>query len=179
MKLTVLTIMLLMGANSTFSQEYYGQSAALKNIIDVNITKTGPYLGVQRGKYTIIEIGGERQWKRVRFKAPKTHAAHMGFNYNIKYNVLGYDVGYWLKPNRIGLTYGGTIFYRTDFISSRLGFAPVLGFKFMWFHLQTGYHFMSRLKSVFETNTFFVSLRVGIINDRDIDIKRKKFKFEK
>lgn len=175
----IISLLILMFSINLYAQELPGGMGYNRKIIEINVKKTGPYLGIQRGEYTVLEIGGERQWKQVRFRSPKTHAAHMGFNYNFKCNVLGYDIGYWLKPHRIGLTYGANIFYRTDFISSGLGLAPVIGFKFMWFHLQTGCHFMSRPKSGFETNTFFISLRAGLINDRDVKIKRDKFDFEK
>ena len=152
-----------------------------KPLIEIknNVVKTGPYFGLQKGKYLAAEFGAERIWKIGGLLARQMHAAHMGFNYNFKYNVLGYDIGYWLKPNKFGLTYGANLFLRTDFDNSKLGVAPVLGFKVMWFHLQTGYHFMPR-PELFETNTFFISLRFGIISDRDRDfdikINRKKKK---
>jgi hypothetical protein len=144
-----------------------------KPLIDIRVKKSGPYFGLQRGKFWFPEVGVERQWKKVRLGTTMTHAGHMGFSYNLKYNVLGYDIGYWIKPHRIGLTYGGNLFYRTDFVSDRIGVAPVVGFKFWLLHFQTGYNFMARRKS-FNSNTFFVSLRIGIINERDIEFKRKK-----
>ena len=150
-----------------------------KPLVEISVKKSGPYLGLQRGKYTVLEIGAERQWKQIRLKNPHTHAAHLGFNYNFKYNILGYDMGYWFKTNRLGLTYGGNIFMRTNFTHTRVGIAPVIGYKIWLLHLQTGYHFMPRLPENFETNRFFVSLRIGIINERDVDFdwrKRKKKK---
>jgi len=144
-------------------------------LVEISVKKSGPYLGIQRGKYTVPEIGVERQWKQVRLKNPHTHAAHLGFNYNIKYNILGYDMGYWFKTNRLGLTYGGNLFFRTNFDESRVGIAPVIGYKVWLLHFQTGYHFMPRLpEENFETNRFFVSLRIGIINERDVDFEWRK-----
>ena len=69
-----------------------------------------------------------------------------------------------------------TCFFRTNFDRSKVGIAPVVGFKFWLLHVQTGYHFMTRSESplTFETNKFFISARIGIINDRDIDLKRRK-----
>jgi hypothetical protein len=142
--------------------------------MDITIRKSGPYIGLQRGKYTVLEIGGEMQWKQVKLKSAVTHAVHAGFNYNFKYNVLGYDLGYWVKPSRLGLTYGGNLVLRTDFDENRLGFAPVLGYKLFGFHLQTGYHFLSRASQFTETNGFFVSLRFVLINNRDVDVDRNK-----
>lgn len=138
---------------------------------DVLLIKTGPYLGLQQGKFLVPEFGVERQWQQIKLKSPATHAAHMGFNYNLKYKVLGYDLGYWFKTHRIGLTYGANISLRTDFESTSVGLTPVLGFKVWQFHFQTGYHFLTRPAVAFETNKFFVSARFVLINDREI--KRK------
>lgn len=144
-----------------------------KRLLDMslNVTKTGPYFGLQQGKYLVPEIGVERQWKKIQLLEANTHAVHMGFNYNLKYKVLGYDVGYWWKPSRLGLTYGGNIFFRTDFDRSKIGIAPVLGYKIWMLHIQTGFHLMPRPRD-FETNTFFISVRIGLINDRDMKMKR-------
>lgn len=144
-----------------------------KRLIDasLNVIKTGPYIGLQQGRYMALEFGAERQWRKIQLLKAQTHAGHMGFNYNFRYNVLGYDVGYWYRPSRLGLTYGGNLFFRTDFDNSKVGFAPVIGYKFLLMHLQTGFQFMPR-PNEFETNTFFISLRIGIINDRDFELKR-------
>ncbi len=140
-------------------------------LFEVNVTKTGPYLGIQRGKYTVAAAGVERQWKRITLRTAQTHAAHTGFNYNFRHNVLGFDLGYWFKPNRIGLTYGGNLFMRTNFDETRVGLAPVIGFKFWIAHLQAGYHFMAPIQDDFRTNQFFVSLRIGLITDRDRELE--------
>lgn len=142
-----------------------------KPLLDIRSVKTGPYVGIQKGKYTILEIGGTRQWKRIKFVNPIVHAASVGMNYNFKHNVLGIDAGYWIRPHRLGFTYGGTLFYRTDFTYNKIGIAPVIGFKIWLAHLQVGYHIMDSPQD-FETNTLFISLRLGWINDRDIDWKR-------
>jgi len=116
-------------------------------LMDIKVRKSGPYVGIQRGKYTILELGAEMQWKQL---------------------------GYWIKPSRLGLTYGGNLVMRTDFNENRVGFAPVVGYKLVGFHLQTGYHFLSRSAYFTETNGFFISLRFVLINNRDIDVDRKK-----
>jgi hypothetical protein len=138
--------------------------------------KSGPYFGLQRGAYTVLELGVERQWKQVKIKTSETQALHMGFNYNFKYNVLGYDFGYWIKPSRIGLTYGGNFVFRTNFDESRVGLAPVVGYKLFGFHLQTGYHLLTPATYFIETNRFFVSLRFVWINQREIVNNNKKHK---
>jgi len=147
-----------------------------KKLIDITIVKSGPYFGLQRGAYTVLELGVERQWKQVKIKTSETQALHMGFNYNFKYNVLGYDFGYWIKPSRIGLTYGGNFVFRTNFDESRVGLAPVVGYKLFGFHLQTGYHLLTPATYFIETNRFFVSLRFVWINQREIVNNNKKHK---
>lgn len=144
-----------------------------KPLVKVKVKKSGPYIGVQRGKYTVGEVGVEHQWKRMKLSNSFTQAVHFGVNYNLYKNVMGYDLGYWVKPHRIGLTYGANVFLRTDFDRTKVGIAPVLGFKFWLLHAQTGYHFMDSARDL-QTNTFFISLKIGIINERDVDIKRRK-----
>ena len=136
---------------------------------EINIRKSGPYFGLQRGLYLVPEFGGELQWKKVKLLNPITNALHVGFNYNFKYNILGYDMGYWFKTGRLNLTYGANLVYRTDFTYDKIGFAPVLGFKFTQFHLQTGYHFLTPTHPSINTNKFFVSLKFVFINNRDVN----------
>jgi hypothetical protein len=165
------------------SQIAFGQSLMMDNLVNtsamklelptITVIKSGPYFGLQKGLYNVLEFGMEGQYKRVKFVKPVTHAGHMGFNYNFKRNVLGYDVGYWFKLGRLNLTYGANLVYRSNFTQNRLGFAPVIGYKIWQFHLQTGYHFIGNVPDDFETNRLFISLRFVMINSRDIDIERK------
>ena len=142
--------------------------------LDVSVSKSGPYFGLQRGEYLILELGVEQQWKKIKLKTAKTQALSTGFNYNFKYNVLGYDAGYWIKPSRVGLTYGANVIFRTNFDENRVGIAPVVGYKLYGFHLQTGYHFLTPASNFDETNRFFISLRFILINDRDTDYLKKR-----
>lgn len=146
------------------------------NIKKVNVTKSGPYIGVQRGKFMVLEIGGEKQWKRVTWKKPKTHALRLGANYNFLENIIGYDVGYWFKLGRLDLTYGANIVCRTDFDDFRFGVAPVIGYKLQQFHLQTGYHFLSDPQYDFPTNTLFISIRYVMINESKWNVSRNQKK---
>lgn len=179
MLIRLLTILFILGNSSVFAQKSMMNTAFVrKPLIDIRVKKTGPYIGWQQGKYGALEFGGERQWKQIKLKDPITHAAHMGFNYNFKHNLLGYDIGYWVKPHRVSLTYGANLFLRTDFDQTKLGVAPVIGFKFWLLHLQTGYQIMNRPGEL-ETNTFFIALRLGIINDRQVEWNRDKKKKRK
>lgn len=141
---------------------------------ELKIRRSGPYVGLQAGKYYVLELGVEMQWNRVKLVKPITHAIHTGFNYNFFNNVLGYDAGYWCKVGRMNLTYGGNLTFRTDFDNSALGLSPVVGFKFWQLHLQTGYNFMGKTGREMETNTFFVSLRYVFIQNRDWKWKKKE-----
>jgi len=148
--------------------------------ISFQYKKLGPSFGYERGRYNFFEIGGEFRWKKIQLKNSFTQALHAGFNYNFWGNVLGFDAGYWIKPQRIGLTYGADALFKTDFTNSRPGFAPVLGYQFLWLHLQTGYAFYPSRIATMEINTFFIRLRVMLINERDLEVKNGKkplFKF--
>jgi hypothetical protein len=142
--------------------------------ITLQYKKLGPSFGYERGRFNFFEVGGEFRWKKMQLKNSFTQALHVGFNYNFWGNVLGFDAGYWIKPQRIGLTYGADALFKTDFTNSRPGFAPVLGYQFLWLHLQTGYAFYPSRISTMEINTFFIRLRVMLINERDVEVKNGK-----
>jgi hypothetical protein len=161
-------------SGSVFSQDLFWKKENKRKfeLPKISITRSGPYIGLQRGKFNVLEFGLEGQYKRIKLIKPVTHAMHMGFNYNFFKNVLGYDVGYWLKMGRVNLTYGVNFAYRTDFNQSRIGITPVVGYKFWQLHLQTGVHLLSRSNPTFPTNILFISLRFVIVNQRDIDFKK-------
>ena len=152
----------------TFSQLGKGKL----DMPNLKVRKSGPYIGVQRGKYWMGELGAEFQWKQVKLATAITQSIHTGINYDFRQNILGYDLGYWIKPSRLGLTYGGNLIFRSDFTQNRVGFAPVIGYKLFGFHLQTGYNFLIQPHSFKNTNTFFISLRFVLINQRDVKIDR-------
>ena len=140
----------------------------------INFLKTGPYIGIQRGGYSVLELGVERQWKKLKIKNSKTNALHTGFNYNLFQNVLGYDIGFWHKEGLLGLTLGGTFSFRSDFNETRLGFSPTLGYKIWRLHLQTGYCFLTQSSNFNNTNTLFVSLRYILVKDRKLKKRNRK-----
>lgn len=167
-----------------FALNVHGQLSPIlqtdkKDRLNMSVKKSGPYIGIQRGKYTVLELGVERQWKKIQLSTARTQGIHLGFNYNFWRNVLGYDIGYWSKPSRVGLTYGLNLVMRTDFDRTKIGFVPVLGYQFSILHLQTGYHFLAPSNKGFnmETNSYFVSLRVVLINNRKTEVKKGNKKF--
>ncbi len=140
--------------------------------LKINLHKFGPYIGFQRGAYTSIEFGAEYQLKKIAWLQHTTQAVHFGFNYNLFHNVLGYDLGYWMKRGRFNLSYGGNLIYRTDYTRSTLGFTPIIGFKFSQLHLQTGYNFLMTATPPKAVNGFFISLRFVFIQNTNLDIDK-------
>ena len=135
----------------------------------IDIVKNGPYFGIQKWRFIVAELCGERQWKDYQLKKPKTHALNLGFNYDFTNNVLGYDIGYWYKSSNVGMTFGSSILLRSDFTHTQLGFTPIIGYKFWQLHAQTGYQFLLKTSSnSFETNKLFISLRFVLINNTKI-----------
>ena len=142
----------------------------------VKITKTGPYIGIQRGKYSNLELGYEFQRKGVKLIKPITHALNIGFDYNLSENVLGFSAGYWYKKGRVDMTYGASFVVKSNFNQSRIGISPLVGYKFSIAHLQVGYNVLSPFHSFKNTNTLFVSLRVVMINNKNYKWRKRKKK---
>lgn len=152
-----------------FSQFCNAQRKGFFEKKNMTIVKNGPYFGLQKGKFIIAELGGERQWKELQFRKPKTHAVNIGLNYDFTNNVLGYDLGYWYKSTNVGFTFGGSLLLRTDFNNTRIGFTPVIGYKIWQLHAQTGYQLLSNKPATsFEANNLFISLRFVLINNTKI-----------
>lgn len=171
-KNNLLFVLLILLVVPSWGQELFEKKKKF-SLPKVTVTQSGPYVGLQKGRYNVLEFGMEGQYKRVRLIKNVTHAAHMGFNYNFFQNVLGYDLGYWYKSGRLNLTYGANFVYRTNFLENRIGICPVIGYKLWQLHLQTGVHLMTRSQMDFPTNIFFISLRFVLINQRDVKIKKK------
>ena len=131
--------------------------------------QSGPYFGLQQGKEVVLEIGFEKRIKEIQFKKPHTHAFDLGANYDFKRSVLGADLGYWYRPNRIGFTFGGVVSLRSDFNRGVVGFSPTIGYKIWLLHANVGYYFYPN--SLVSTNTLFLNLRL-VLSDKT-SFKRK------
>lgn len=142
----------------------------------LKVYKTGPYIGLQRGKYNTLELGYEFQRKAVKLIKPTTHAFNAGFDYNLTENILGFSAGYWQKRGRLDLTYGGTLVFKSNFDQNRIGFSPTLGYKISLAHLQIGYNILTPFDTFKNTNTLFVSLRLVLINNRNFKWRKRKKK---
>jgi len=140
----------------------------------IKTVKSGLILGLQNGKYTAFEIGGERHWKKIKLKNPTTIAVNAIMEYQFKSNVFGLKPGFWFKTNRLGFTYGSSITFLSDFDYTRWGIAPQLGFRFLIFHGLASYNITVGPKAFEEFNRLNVALRIYLNKDRKIDMKRKK-----
>lgn len=135
----------------------------------------GPIIGLQRGKYTFVEIGAEYHWRKIRLRNPKIYSVGGNFEYNFGHNLLGYKLGFWTKQNRVDLTYGANIMYLTDFVHGKVGISPTLGFRLIGFHIITGYNFTLGNEAL-QYNTLHIALRYFIPSENKLKIKKSKKK---
>lgn len=150
------------------------QRSGKKPLLEPSVRKSGPYIGLQRGLYTVGEIGMEFQYKDINLRKPKTHGLHAGLEYNIPNNALGFNAGYFHKPSRLDLTYGIDVALRSNFKAERYGISPVIGYKFFGFHLRAGYMFLTPSKIFTETNQLFINLRFIMVNNRKFKWNKRK-----
>ena len=138
----------------------------------LSVVKTGPYIGLEQGKYLNFNFGAERQWQQVKMIKPQTHAVNMQFDYNFKEQVMGGQLGYWFKTGRLNLTYGVRVSWRTDYDHHRFGISPNVGYKLLQAHFQLGVHLMEPSDAFRNVNTFYASLRWVFINNRNFNRKK-------
>lgn len=172
----LIKILLLLFVSQSANAQLFDSDKKKKPLLKVR--KAGPFIGVQQSRYFALEIGAEMQFKKIKLIKPPTHAINMGFDYNfrIKQPILSYNIGYWFKQGRINLTYGVNATFKSDFESNKLGGGPVIGFKLLGFHLQTGYNFIPNA-SVFENvNQLYISLRYVLVNTRDYTWRKREKK---
>jgi hypothetical protein len=139
----------------------------------------GAIIGIQRGKTTSFELGGEAHWRKLSLKKPHIIGATANLEYNFRDHVIGYKAGMWMKRGRVNLTYGANLVYFTDFEGkSRYGIGPSVGFRLLGLHLVNGYNFLAGDKDLNNVNTLYVSLRYyfPIENKFTWDKKTKKKK---
>jgi hypothetical protein len=120
----------------------------------------GVILGIQRGKSTVIELGGEAHWRKLALSKPRIIGATGNMEYNFGDHVIGYKAGMWMKRGRVNFTYGGNVTYFNDFKGlHRYGIGPAVGFRLAGFHLINGYNFLGGDKELDKINTLFIALR--------------------
>jgi hypothetical protein len=150
------------------SEEYFKSSP--NSIFDRKLYQrnTGMILGLQRGRYTSIELGGEAHWRKIAFKKPHIIGATANLEYDFSNNVIGYKAGMWMKRGRINLTYGANVAYFTNFKDgNRFAFGPTVGFRLLGLHLVNGVNILTKDKNsstakeevALPVNTLYTSLR--------------------
>lgn len=142
----------------------------------IETKKFGAILGIQRGKFTMFELGAEKQWKTVKIFHPPTIAVNGLMHYNFANNILGYKLGVWSKKGRIALTYGAELAYVTNFDQFRIGGGPQIGLKLLGFHLVNGYNFLTKSDGFDTYNPIYVSIRYYFINQRKYSLEKKNGK---
>lgn len=151
--------------NYMFTEVPYQEAFLFNNHRKLFQRNTGVIIGLQRGKYTSLEVGGEAHWRKISVLKPHIIGATANLSYNPGKNVLGYHGGVWMKRGHINLTYGADINYFTDFNSRQaIAFGPSIGFRLFGLHLVNGFNVVAanRTKNVeapLPVNTFYMSLR--------------------
>lgn len=134
----------------------------------------GTILGLQRGKYTFLDVGFEYHWRKIRLTKPRLYSLGGNFKYNFGHNILGYKFGFWYKPGRISITAGGYLVYYTDFEQHRVGLSPAIGVRLLGFHLINGYNFTVGSEEFKTYNTLYIALRYYFPLENKIKFKKKK-----
>ena len=139
------------------------------------ILKSGPYFGLQSGRFYALEYGWELQRKtREDLVHSNTTAVHHGFNASYDFSrlnpILGYDIGFWSRTGNFDLTYGLSAAVRTDLKQLRFGVCPSVGIKVWQLHVQTGIYVLAPFyaldNTTFNSNTFFISARFLLVRNK-------------
>ncbi|MDB4195753.1 hypothetical protein OAA49_00950 [Flavobacteriales bacterium] len=173
MKILFTLLFIIATVITTYAQNF---ELAYKKDPLVKITKSGPYLGFQYGKYKNLELGYELQRKAVKLVKPTTHAINIGLDFNFIESVMGLNLGYYQKKGRLDFTYGFALLYRTDFRESRIGISPKVGYKLYGFHLQGGINLLTPNKDFTNNNLFYASLKFVIIKNRNYNWRKREKK---
>lgn len=167
---------------SMFAAIPYQPTLLLKSHRKLFQRNTGMIIGIERGKYTSLELGGEAHWRKMSLLTPHIIGATANLSYNPGKNVLGYHAGVWMKRGHINLTYGADINYFTDFNNRQsLGIGPSVGFRFFGLHLVNGYNFLTKINTKIDepslpVNTFYMSLRYYLPVQNQFTWDRKTMK---
>lgn len=118
----------------------------------------GAIVGVQQGRYTFIELGGETNWRKIRLSHPHTYGVGGTAEFNFS-GVWGLKAYGWVKPARLDFTYGANVVYYTNANGSRFGVSPNLGYKLLGFHFLAGVNLLAGNRDMNQYNTFYFTIR--------------------
>jgi hypothetical protein len=134
----------------------------IKNPLNLKYrSAVGPVIGIERGKFSFFTFGAE-VYKTKGLIKPQRITGGFSIAYNFSYNVIDYKLYAYYKQGRLGLTYGIGACYISDFLNSRIGLSPQIGFKLLNFHLYTGLNLMFGSKEVQDFNKLFIGLNFFI-----------------
>jgi hypothetical protein len=140
----------------------YSSELTLKNPLGLKYRSgLGPVLGVERGKFTFVTLGGEI-YKSYGLLKPKRITGGFQIQYNFGHNVIGYRLYSFYKRGHLGLTYGLGLNYITDFTNARYGISPQIGYKLLNFHLYAGANITLGSADLQNYNKFFIGLNLFI-----------------
>ena len=189
MKLNICVILLLFFSSSLHAQfsmasyTYHNESLNMERPSYAKLFQRnyGAIIGLQRGKATSFELGGEAHWRKLSLRKPHIIGATANLEYNFADHVIGYKAGMWMKRGRVNLTYGANLVYFTDFEGkSKYGIGPSVGFRLLGLHLVNGYNFLAGDKELDKANTLYVSLRYYFpIENKFTWDKKTKYKKER
>lgn len=144
---------------------------------EIKVKKTGMLVGIQKGTYFGIEMGMERQWKKIKLKNPQTFAIAATGEYQFEANTIGFKAGPWVKYGRMNFTYGVNATLLSDFTHYKMAISPAIGFKIIGFHLLASYNISTPPSINFDAyNRLHLSVRYYISKDREFKIERKNKK---
>ncbi len=133
--------------------------------------KYGVLLGIERGKYTFISLGGEFQYKKLKLNNAPTLSGLFLASYEFKNNLIDYTLGSWYKRGRTNLSYGINAHMISDFNHYKFGVSPSIGYKLLGFHVLTGYKFTTQTYKI-PHNNFYISIRYFLSQSRKTKIKK-------
>lgn len=132
----------------------------------------GAVIGLERGQYTFVQLGGEYFFRKISLVKPRTLTFGANFQYNFGHNVLQYGAYSYYRQGRINLTYGLGVGYATDFEGSRMGITPQIGFKIIGLHLSTGAHLFVGNNDFNTYNKLFIKMNYYFPIKRKISLKK-------
>ena len=127
----------------------------------------GAIIGIQRGRTTAFEMGGEMHWRKIGLRKPHIWGATANMEYSFGEHLVGYKAGVWRKQGRVNLTYGANLAYFNDFNGGhQFGIGPSVGFRLFGLHLVNGINILTGNMEKDKTaasstgaNTLYMSLR--------------------
>ncbi|MBC7920107.1 MAG: hypothetical protein H7Z75_03370 [Ferruginibacter sp.] len=134
----------------------------------------GAIVGVQQGRYTFLELGGEANWRTVTLSHPRTYGVGGNLEYNFGRGVLGWKAFGWVRPGRIDFSYGANLVYYTDFDRVRFGIGPSLGYKLLGFHLLAGANLLAGNRAMTSYNPFYFTIRYYAPIQKKTGFRRSK-----